>query len=279
MKKVFYRAAAAMMVMVVAFATTPMTGECSKLWSRKPGVGISKVSFSSVQTAQNDQSMISGANWLYRDRKTKELTEEARAIGLKNIAEAVEDCNAEVNYATTPDAIAYVVDTGLYVDQIDQFKIEGKLPAYYEYRPLNKYPKTGKEELQKLIDSGVDLSPVFDKDWFFYHICAGSLASEEWYRDLFVKYLVSGVQGCATFDVDAYKEYNPDLYAIYGNDNYAYAVHYLTKGKDEGRISVYPPEEYVGCFGGAFDTPEKAAETIKSIDDNWNRLLKSKYLQ
>lgn len=253
MKKKWKKYGAVWISLILVACMTCAAVMCSTLWSRKKGVGIDKVSFSSVGTAQNDQSMINGANWLYRDRKTKELTEEARAIGLKNIAEAVEDCNAEVNYATTPDAIAYVVDAGLFVDQIDQFKAEGKLPAYYEYRPLDKYPKTGQAQLQKLIDSGADLSPVFDPEWYHSHIVAAWTAPAEMYRDDFVKKLVSGVQGCATFDVDAYKEYNPDLYAAYGNDNHAYVVHYLTKGKDEGRVCVYPKEMYKGCFYGRFD--------------------------
>lgn len=253
MKKGFLQFVAAVMVMTVAFVSMPITGECSTLWSRKEGVGMSKVSFSSVGTAMNDQNMISGANWLYRDKTTKELTDEARAIGMKNISRNIANCVPEANYATTPDAIAYVVDTGLFVDQIDQFKAEGKLPAYYEYRPLDKYPKTGQAQLQKLIDSGVDLSSVFDPEWYHSHIAAAWTAPADMYRDDFVKQLVSGVQGCATFDVDAYKEYNPDLYAVYGNDNHAYVVHYLTKGKDEGRVCVYPKEMYKGCFYGDFD--------------------------
>lgn len=253
MKKVFYRAAAAMMVMVVAFATTPMTGECSKIWNRKEGVGMSSVSFSSVGTSMNDQTMIDYANSLYRDQKKKNLTDEGREICRKGIARFITHCVPETNYATTPDAIAYVVDTGLYVDQIDQFKAEGKLPAYYEYRPLSKYPKNGRAQLQKMIDSGVDLSPVFDPEWFHTHNASAITAPSDVYRGYFMDYLVSGVQGCATFDVDAYKEYNPDLYAVYGNDNHAYVVHYLTKGKDEGRVCVYPKEMYKGCFFGRFD--------------------------
>lgn len=253
MKKVFFRAVAAMAVVVVVFASASVTGECSTLWERNPDAGMSKVSFSSAGTGMNDQSMIEKANSLYLDQTQKNMTTDGREVCRKGIARFITHCVPEANYATTPDAIAYVVDTGLYVDQIDQFKAEGKLAAYYEYRPLSKYPKNGRAQLQKLIDSGVDLSPVFDPEWYHSHIAAAWTAPAEMYRDDFVKKLVSGVQGCATFDVDAYKEYNPDLYAAYGNDNHAYVVHYLTKGKDEGRVCVYPKEMYKGCFNGNFD--------------------------
>lgn len=253
MKKKWKKYGAVWISLILVACMTCAAVMCSRLWERKKGVGISKVSFSSVGTAQNDQSMIDMANALYQDKTKKDLPAEGRAIAMKNITEAIPECKLDANYATTPDAIAYVVDTGLYVDQIDQFKVEGKLPAYYEYRPLDKYPKTGQAQLQKLIDSGVDLSPVFDPEWYYTHIVPAWEAPADRYRDDFVKKLVSGVQGCATFDVDAYKEYNPDLYAVYGNDNHAYVVHYLTKGKDEGRVCVYPKEMYKGCFYGDFD--------------------------
>lgn len=253
MKKGFLQFVAAVMVMTVAFVSMPITGECSTLWERNPDAGMSKVSFSSAGTSMNDQSMIEKANSLYLDQTKKNMTADGREVCRKGIARFITHCVPEANYATTPDAIAYVVDTGLYVDQIDQFKAEGKLPAYYEYRPLDKYPKTGQTQLQKLIDSGVDLSLVFDPEWYHSHIVAAWTAPADMYRDDFVKKLVSGVQGCATFDVDAYKEYNPDLYAVYGNDNHAYVVHYLTKGKDEGRVCVYPKEMYKRCFNGDFD--------------------------
>lgn len=236
--------------MVIA---TPISVHCSELWNKNQGAGIDHTSFSSFGTGMYDQGIISAANALYQDKTKKDLPEAGRKAALKDITEDINGAKIEYNYATTPDAIAYVVDTGLFVDQIDQFKAEGKLPAYYEYRPLDKYPKTGQTQLQKLIDNGIDLSPVFDPEWYHSHIAAAWTAPAEMYRDDFVKKLVSGVQGCATFDVDAYKEYNPDLYAVYGNDNHAYVVHYLTKGKNEGRVCVYPKERYKGCFGGGFD--------------------------
>lgn len=245
-------AAAATLVLILA-VNVSNTNDCSKLWSRNPDWGVSKVSFSSPGTSSNDDDMIELAEWLYRDQKNPTLSAEGREIGLKNITIAIANCSLSANYTTTPDAVAYVVDTGLFVDNIDTLKAEGKLPAYYQYRPLDKYPKNGQAELQKLIDSGVDLSPVFDPEWYHTHIVPSWTAPVERYQEAFAKSLVSGVQGCATFDVDAYKEYNPDLYAIYGNDNHAYVVHYLTTGKNEGRICVYPQEEYKGCFAGRFD--------------------------
>lgn len=253
MKKKWKKYGAVWISLILVACMTCAAVMCSTLWERNPDAGMSKVSFSSAGTGMNDQSMIEKANSLYLDQTKKNMTTDGREVCRKGIARFITHCVPEANYATTPDAIAYVVDTGLYVDQIDQFKVEGKLPSYYEYRPLSKYPKTGQAQLQKLIDSGVDLSPVFDPEWYHSHIAAAWTAPAEMYRDDFVKKLVSGVQGCATFDVDAYKEYNPDLYAAYGNDNHAYVVHYLTKGKDEGRVCVYPKEMYKGCFNGNFD--------------------------
>ena len=226
MKKAFLRVAASLTVMAVAFVSTPITGECSKIWG-VPGLGVDRISFNSVYTAQEDKSIIAAANALYHDRTYHDLPAEGRAIAQNSVIEGVAGCRLEYNYATTPDAVAYVVDTGLFVENIATLKAEGKLPAYYEYRPLDKYPKAGKEELQKLIDSGIDLSPVFDA-----------------------------------------------LYALYGNDNHAYVVHYLTKGKDEGRICVYSPEEYKGCFGDAFYTPEKEAKVVEECIKS-----KQKYLE
>lgn len=253
MKKKWKKYGAVWISLILVACMTSAAVMCSTLWNKNQGVGIDRTSFSSYGTGMYDQGIISAANALYQDKTKKDLPEAGRKAALKDITEDINGAKIEYNYATTPDAIAYVVDTGLFVDQIDQFKAEGKLPAYYEYRPLDKHPKTGQAQLQKLIDSGVDLSPVFDPEWYHTHIAAAWTAPADMYRDDFVKKLVSGIQGCATFDVDAYKEYNPDLYAVYGNDNHAYVVHYLTKGKDEGRVCVYPKEMYKGCFGGEFD--------------------------
>lgn len=247
-------AAAATLVLILA-VNVSNTNDCTKLWNLKLGVGVNKYSFSSIGTGSNDKYMIQDAEWLYRDQKNPTLPAESKPLMLRDITKFIESCSLESNYGTTPDAVAYVVDTGLFVDNIDTLKAEGKLPAYYQYRPLDKYPKNGQAELQKLIDSGVDLSPVFDPEWYHRCIVRAWTAPAERYQEAFVKSLVSGIQGCATFDVDAYKEYNPDLYAIYGNDNHAYVVHYLTTGKNEGRICVYPQEEYQGYYDGVYGKP------------------------
>ncbi len=63
---------------------------------------------------------------------------------------------------------------------------------------------------------------------------------------LFAHYLMYGINegrnACKSFNLNAYKEYNPDLVAAYGDDPEnvsAYFTHYLTFGKDEGRIATY----------------------------------------
>ncbi len=64
---------------------------------------------------------------------------------------------------------------------------------------------------------------------------------------LFAHYLLHGIQegrnASRNFNLNAYKEFNPDLVEIYGDDpenESAYYTHYLTYGKDEGRIAIYP---------------------------------------
>jgi hypothetical protein len=47
-----------------------------------------------------------------------------------------------------------------------------------------------------------------------------------------------GRQGSAGFNLSAYKANNPDLVAVFGDDNVKYYEHYISQGRAEGRVAV-----------------------------------------
>lgn len=45
-------------------------------------------------------------------------------------------------------------------------------------------------------------------------------------------------QGCGQFNVDSYRKRYVDLRRAFGNDLKQYYIHYMTNGKNEGRIGT-----------------------------------------
>jgi len=47
-----------------------------------------------------------------------------------------------------------------------------------------------------------------------------------------------GRQGSAEFNLNVYKANNPDLVAMFGDDNVKYYEHFISSGRAEGRVAV-----------------------------------------
>ena len=47
-----------------------------------------------------------------------------------------------------------------------------------------------------------------------------------------------GRRGSSGFDLNTYKANNPELVAMFGDDNVKYYEHYIANGKAEGRIAA-----------------------------------------
>lgn len=152
----------------------------------------------------------------------------------------VKHCNADCGYQLSPlGVMVYIDNTGGLSDRITDLKKAGVLPEWYVYHPLKQFKKISRQKMIDLWDQGVDMSPVFDADWYSanihpnIHIQDGA---ERYFKEYFVaRDMYRGLPGSPEFDVMTYMASNPDLYAVYGTDVTAYYIHYLTLGKDEGR--------------------------------------------
>ena len=87
---------------------------------------------------------------------------------------------------------------------------------------------------------------VFDAEYYAKTYPEAVAISGTSFEGLFNHYLTYGIKhgynACRDFNLDAYKEYNPDLVAIFGDDEEnesLYFTHYLTTGKYEGLKSTY----------------------------------------
>ena len=54
----------------------------------------------------------------------------------------------------------------------------------------------------------------------------------------FAEGMKEGRQGSMGFNLNAYKANNPDLVAVFGDDNVKYYEHYISQGRAEGRVAV-----------------------------------------
>lgn len=150
-------------------------------------------------------------------------------------------CNAGCAYELSPlGVMVYIDNTGDLSDRIPELKAAGVLPEWYTYHPLAEYPKMSRQTLIDLWDQGVDMSPIFDAKWYNKNIHPNIMTSdadEQFFKSYFVgNDMYRGLPGSPEFDLMTYMAYNQDLYDAYGSDVTAYYVHYLTQGKNEGRI-------------------------------------------
>lgn len=158
----------------------------------------------------------------------------------------------------------------IYINNYDDLR---ELYGTDKHAYVEHYIKSGQYEGRvagKLtVFEGVDLSPVFDTDYYYEN--NGDLA-EAFGRDEakllahFLKYGVyEGRQASAEFNLAVYKNNYSDLKKEYGSDNMAYYVHYAKYGKAEGRNAVTLAE---GMLDGFDYTPVFNAEYYASHNED-----------
>ena len=94
------------------------------------------------------------------------------------------------------------------------------------------------EEFAQLLEK---YAPVYNaKDYIRFNINMATLANDK--KALFEHFLNSGMkegrQASSEFNLAAYRANNPDLVALFGDDNVKYYEHYMAGGKAEGRKAV-----------------------------------------
>lgn len=109
--------------------------------------------------------------------------------------------------------------------------------------------------LNTVID-GVDYSPVFDFDYYINRYPAMKLKFASDPQGALNYFITEGIkrgqQACDTFNIVSYFYANADLRDLYGDDYSSYLLHYLNKGKSEGRtaIGVSEPVGSVTMYNG-----------------------------
>lgn len=119
----------------------------------------------------------------------------------------------------------------------------------------------------------IDYSLVFDADYYYqtYPDLQQSIGNNP--AALLNHFINSGMKegrnGNAAFQVKAYMYYNPDLMAVYGNNDLSsYYTHYITCGKAENRKTLFDkedafPENTLGKFTTLYNTAEDRAVNVE----------------
>ena len=123
------------------------------------------------------------------------------------------------------------------------------------------------------VSAVLDYSAVFDAQYYYnlypdLQLCIGN--NPQALLQHFVAYgMKEGRIAKADFQVKAYMQYNLDLVAAYGADDLTkYYIHYITYGKAENRIAVYPqgyqpPVNLLGTYTTLYVPTEERAVNVE----------------
>lgn len=119
----------------------------------------------------------------------------------------------------------------------------------------------------------IDYSSVFDANYYYQTYPDLQLNIGNNPEALFNHFITTGMKegrnGNAAFQVKAYMYYNPDLMAVYGNNDLSsYYTHYINCGKAENRKALFDkedtfPENTLGKFSTFYNTAEDRAVNVE----------------
>lgn len=137
----------------------------------------------------------------------------------------------------TPAQVQRMVDAGCLTEYIPELVSRGYLPATYVGEEPAPVPAPADSTAQASTQN--EFSCVFNAKYYQMNYTDLEHMTDE---ELLAHFLNVGVNegrvASKDFNINVYKNYNPDLVAAYGNANYCYLTHYITMGKAEGRKAV-----------------------------------------
>lgn len=171
----------------------------------------------------------------------KALFEHFLNSGMKEGRQASSEFNLVAYKSNNPDLVALFGDDNVkyYEHYIAGGKAEGRVA-------FSATPSIGgtvtsdlsNEEYSQLLEK---YAPVYNaKEYIRFNLDVATLGGNQ--KALLEHFITVGMkegrQGSSQFNLAAYKANNPDLVALFGDDNVKYYEHYMAGGKAEGRVAV-----------------------------------------
>ncbi|MFR5848028.1 MAG: hypothetical protein ACLUFD_00110 [Faecalibacterium sp.] len=171
----------------------------------------------------------------------KALFEHFINSGMKEGRQGSSEFNLTVYKANNPDLVALFGDDNVkyYEHYIAGGKAEGRVASSDTSSTSGTVISTlSDEEYSQLLEK---YAPVYNaKEYIRFNLDVASLGGNQ--KALLEHFITVGMkegrQGSSQFNLAAYKANNPDLVALFGDDNVKYYEHYMAGGKAEGRVAV-----------------------------------------